>query len=158
MCTQRWRRDDADIRMLELAVRDDGDEADQKTWSMVNQEEKQMLFDEVEPDYFNLNLTKELVTPDMVPIPERYVESEVDEPASPQELEARRRAVARIHNILTRSSGQNVMQQDDMLQSSADQERKISMSYELAAEASRRGKAVAARGSTLPRPYSKSSW
>ena len=62
MCIQRWRRDDADIRMLEHAVRSDGDDADHndETWSTVNQEEKQMTYDEVEPDYFNLNLTKEV--------------------------------------------------------------------------------------------------
>ena len=48
-------------------------------------------------------VSSQLVPPDMVQIPERYVESEADEPASLQELEARRRAVARIHNILTRS-------------------------------------------------------
>ena len=47
----------------------------------------------------NVQLSK----PQKVPIPERYVESDPDEPVSPEELEERSRRAERIKNLLAKS-------------------------------------------------------
>ena len=47
----------------------------------------------------NMQLSK----PRKVPIPERYVESDPDEPLSPEELEERSRRTERIKNLLAKS-------------------------------------------------------
>lgn len=47
----------------------------------------------------NMQLSK----PRKVPIPERYVESDPDEPLSPEELEERSRRAERIKNLLAKS-------------------------------------------------------
>lgn len=45
----------------------------------------------------------QLSKPKKVPIPERYVESDPEEPLSPEELEERSRRAERIKNILAKS-------------------------------------------------------
>jgi len=45
----------------------------------------------------------QLSTPQKVLIPERYVDSEPEEPLSPQEVEERHRKVERIKSILAKS-------------------------------------------------------
>ncbi|XP_029986827.1 pleckstrin homology domain-containing family A member 7 isoform X3 [Sphaeramia orbicularis] len=110
---------------------------------------------DLEPLDYDLDLSKELSKPQKVLIPERYVDSEPEEPLSPQEVEERHRKVERIKSILAKSSVQNlgptvpvdkpevgVVALDSALQ---EQERIITMSYALASEASLKSKLVAAQ-------------
>ncbi|XP_077941324.1 pleckstrin homology domain-containing family A member 7 isoform X17 [Gasterosteus aculeatus] len=110
---------------------------------------------DLEPLDFDLDLNKELSKPQKVLIPERYVDSEPEEPLSPQELEDRHRKVERIKSILAKSSVQNLapgvtldkpevglVALDSALQ---EQERIITMSYALASEASLKSKLVTAQ-------------
>ncbi|XP_056220142.1 pleckstrin homology domain-containing family A member 7 isoform X8 [Seriola aureovittata] len=104
---------------------------------------------------YDVDLNKELSKPQKVLIPERYVDSEPEEPLSPQEVEERHRKVERIKTILAKSSVQNLgpavsvdkpevglVALDSALQ---EQERIITMSYALASEASLKSKLVAAQ-------------
>ncbi|XP_034735239.1 pleckstrin homology domain-containing family A member 7-like isoform X2 [Etheostoma cragini] len=107
---------------------------------------------DVEPLDFGLDISRELSKPQKVPIPERYVESEPDEPPSPEELEERSRRAERIKNLLAKSSYQNIQpsapldfgELDSALQ---QQERIMNVSHALASEASRKSKLVAAKAS-----------
>ncbi|CAB1339277.1 unnamed protein product [Coregonus sp. 'balchen'] len=101
---------------------------------------------------YDLDLSRELAKPQKVLIPERYIDTEPEEPLSPQEVEARHRNMERIKNILAKSSVQilagppvavdkpEVVGLDSALQK---QERIITMSYALASEASLKSKQVA---------------
>ncbi|KAM6950918.1 pleckstrin homology domain-containing family A member 7 isoform 7-T7 [Lycodopsis pacificus] len=110
---------------------------------------------DLEPLDYDLDLNKELSKPQKVLIPERYVDSEPEEPLSPQEVEDRHRKVERIKSILAKSSVQNLaptvtvdkpdvglVALDSALQ---EQERIITMSYALASEASLKSKLVTAQ-------------
>uniref|UniRef100_A0AAX7V300 Pleckstrin homology domain containing, family A member 7b n=1 Tax=Astatotilapia calliptera TaxID=8154 RepID=A0AAX7V300_ASTCA len=138
-----WKREqEFDLQLLERAVQ--GEEA-QGVRSV-----------DLEPLDYDLDLNKELSKPQKVSIPERYVDSEPEEPLSPQEVEERHRKVERIKSILAKSSVQNLapavsaekpeevpVALDSALQ---EQERIITMSYALASEASLKSKLVAERG------------
>uniref|UniRef100_A0A3Q3E0P7 Pleckstrin homology domain containing, family A member 7b n=1 Tax=Labrus bergylta TaxID=56723 RepID=A0A3Q3E0P7_9LABR len=91
---------------------------------------------DLEPLDYDLDLKKELSKPQKVLIPERYVDSEPEEPLSPQEVEERHRKVERIKNILP---DVGLVALDSALQ---EQERIITMSYALASEASLKSKLV----------------
>ncbi|XP_055755723.1 pleckstrin homology domain-containing family A member 7-like isoform X5 [Salvelinus fontinalis] len=103
---------------------------------------------------YDLDLSRELAKPQKVLIPERYIDTEPEEPLSPQEVEARHRNMERIKNILAKSSVQilagpyvavdkpEVLGLDSAL---LKQERIITMSYALASEASLKSKQVAAK-------------
>ncbi|XP_076585044.1 pleckstrin homology domain-containing family A member 7 isoform X3 [Chaetodon auriga] len=108
---------------------------------------------DLEPLDYDVDLNKELSKPQKVLIPERYIDSEPEEPLSPQEVEDRHRKVERIKSILAKSSVQNLASAvpvdkpevglvalDSALQ---EQERIITMSYALASEASLKSKLVA---------------
>ncbi|KAK5874023.1 hypothetical protein PBY51_019009 [Eleginops maclovinus] len=110
---------------------------------------------DLEPLDYDLDLNKELSKPQKVLIPERYVDSEPEEPLSPQEVEDRYRKVERIKSILAKSSVHNLaptvtmdkpevglVALDSALQ---EQERIITMSYALASEASLKSKLVTAQ-------------
>ncbi|XP_078112696.1 pleckstrin homology domain-containing family A member 7-like isoform X2 [Sander vitreus] len=107
---------------------------------------------DVEPLDYDLDISRELSKPRKVPIPERYVESDPDEPPSPEELEERSRRAQRIKNLLAKSSYQNIQpsapldfgELDSALQ---QQERIMNVSHALASEASRKSKLVAAKAS-----------
>ncbi|XP_058500448.1 pleckstrin homology domain-containing family A member 7-like isoform X4 [Solea solea] len=105
---------------------------------------------DIEPLDYDLDISLELAKPRKVPIPERYVESEPEEPASPEELEERYRRAERIKNILAKSSVQNIQQSASLDFSELDsalkqQERIMNVSHTLASEASRKSKLVAAK-------------
>uniref|UniRef100_UPI00398F3D35 pleckstrin homology domain-containing family A member 7 isoform X3 n=1 Tax=Pristiophorus japonicus TaxID=55135 RepID=UPI00398F3D35 len=113
---------------------------------------------DVEPLDYDLDLSKELSKPDMVLIPERYIEMEPEEPLTYEEREARRRKVQKIKNILAKlsvqdvqsgvnNSSENSLDLDSHLQ---ERERIITMSYALASEASQRSKMVAAQQQVHP--------
>uniref|UniRef100_A0A3P9K0N5 Pleckstrin homology domain containing, family A member 7a n=1 Tax=Oryzias latipes TaxID=8090 RepID=A0A3P9K0N5_ORYLA len=105
---------------------------------------------DVEPLDYDLDISRELSMPDKVLIPERYVESDPEEPPSPEELQERSRRAERIKSLLTKSSYQNMQppapldlrEMDSALQ---QQERIMSVSHMLASEASRKSKLVAAK-------------
>uniref|UniRef100_A0A087XKG6 Pleckstrin homology domain containing A7 n=1 Tax=Poecilia formosa TaxID=48698 RepID=A0A087XKG6_POEFO len=105
---------------------------------------------DLEPLEYDLDLSKELCKPQKVLIPERYVDSEPEDPLSPQEVEERHRKVERIKSILAKSSMMSVEKPevgqvalDSALQ---EQERIITMSYALASEASLKSKLVTVEG------------
>ncbi|XP_028304386.1 pleckstrin homology domain-containing family A member 7-like isoform X8 [Gouania willdenowi] len=107
---------------------------------------------DIEPLDYDLDISRELSKPRKVPIPERYVESDPEEPLSPEEEEERCRRTERIKNLLAKSSYQNIhpsapldfCELDSALQ---QQERIMSVSHALASEASQKSKQVAARAS-----------
>ncbi|XP_025761874.1 pleckstrin homology domain-containing family A member 7 [Oreochromis niloticus] len=145
-----WKREqEFDLQLLERAVQ--GEEA-QGVRSVQAPPTHEV---DLEPLDYDLDLNKELSKPQKVSIPERYVDSEPEEPLSPQEVEERHRKVERIKSILAKSSVQNLapavsaekpeevpVALDSALQ---EQERIITMSYALASEASLKSKLVAAQ-------------
>uniref|UniRef100_A0A3Q2ZVK7 Pleckstrin homology domain containing, family A member 7a n=1 Tax=Kryptolebias marmoratus TaxID=37003 RepID=A0A3Q2ZVK7_KRYMA len=105
---------------------------------------------DVEPLDYDLDISRELSKPQKVSIPERYVESDPEEPLSPEELEERSRRAQRIKNLLAKSSVQNMQPSAPLDFSELDsalqqQERIMSVSQALASEASRKSKLVAAK-------------
>uniref|UniRef100_A0A1A8EGM7 Pleckstrin homology domain containing, family A member 7a n=1 Tax=Nothobranchius kadleci TaxID=1051664 RepID=A0A1A8EGM7_NOTKA len=117
-------------------------------WMMVTARRVREL--DLEPLDYDLDISRELSKPEKVLIPERYVESDPEEPLSPEEVEERSRRAERIKNLLAKSSVQ-IMQPsappdftelDSALQ---QQERIMSVSHALASEASRKSKLVAAK-------------
>ncbi|KAM3609597.1 uncharacterized protein V6R79_017630 [Siganus canaliculatus] len=103
---------------------------------------------DVEPLDYNLDISRELSKPQKVPIPERYVESDSEEPLTPEELEERSRRAQRIKNLLAKSSVQNIQPSSSLDFSELDsalqqQERIMDASQALASEASRKSKLVA---------------
>ncbi|XP_034541378.1 pleckstrin homology domain-containing family A member 7-like [Notolabrus celidotus] len=103
---------------------------------------------DVEPLEFNLDISRELAKPQKVFIPERYIESDSEEPLSPEELEERSRRAERIKNLLTKSSVQNIQPSAPLDFGELDsalhqQERIMNVSQALASEASRKSKLVA---------------
>ncbi|XP_029909289.1 pleckstrin homology domain-containing family A member 7-like isoform X2 [Myripristis murdjan] len=107
---------------------------------------------DLEPLDYDLDISRELAKPQKVPIPERYIESDPEEPLSPEEVEERSRKAERIKNLLAKSSVQNI-QPSSGLSAEVDfseldsalqqQERIMSVSHALASEASRKSKLVA---------------
>ncbi|XP_012509882.1 PREDICTED: pleckstrin homology domain-containing family A member 6-like [Propithecus coquereli] len=112
---------------------------------------------DLEPQDYDLDISRELSKPEKVSIPERYVELDPEEPPSLEELQARYRKAEKIRNILARSSmcnlqpttsGQDRSSVADLDSQLQEQERIINISYALASEASQRSKQVA--GSARP--------
>ncbi|XP_071014158.1 pleckstrin homology domain-containing family A member 7-like isoform X3 [Oncorhynchus clarkii lewisi] len=168
-----WRREqEFDLQLLERAVQ--GEEArgvvqgeecpaehsdrprsQSDEWLTLRSTATSTLTQEVDPETldYDLDLSRELAKPQKVLIPERYIDTEPEEPLSPQEVEARHRNMERIKNILAKSSVQilagpsvavdqpEVVGLDSAL---LKQERIITMSYALASEASLKSKQVAA--------------
>uniref|UniRef100_A0A671YFN8 Pleckstrin homology domain containing, family A member 7a n=1 Tax=Sparus aurata TaxID=8175 RepID=A0A671YFN8_SPAAU len=102
---------------------------------------------DVEPFDYDLDISRELSKPQKVPIPERYVESDSEEPLSPEEQEERFRRAERIKNLLAKSSVQNIQPSSLLDFSELDsalqqQERIMNVSQALASEASRKSKLV----------------
>ncbi|KAM8939666.1 pleckstrin homology domain-containing family A member 7 [Pelodytes ibericus] len=151
-----WKREqEFDFQLLERAARGAEDRNhDGGDWMMVKAVHVTEL--DLEPEEYDLDISKELATPDKVSIPERYIDLEPEEPLSTEELEARYRQVEKIKNLLARSSVHNL--QTSLYpeeQGPADlgfqreaQERMITISYALASEASQRSKQVAAHAVT----------
>ncbi|KAM6973352.1 pleckstrin homology domain-containing family A member 7 [Aplochiton taeniatus] len=107
---------------------------------------------DLEPIDYDLDLSRELSMPQKVPIPERYVESDPDDPITPEEREERSRRADRIKNILAKSNVQKMQRSSgvcdpvdfsDLESVLQQQERIMSVSQALASEASRKSKLVA---------------
>ncbi|XP_025030202.1 pleckstrin homology domain-containing family A member 7 isoform X1 [Python bivittatus] len=149
-----WKREqEFDLQLLERAVC-----TEQKmgnNWLKI--EPVAVTETDLEPEDYNLDISKELSKPEKVAIPERYVEMEPEDPLTPEELAARHRKAEKIRHILTKSSMHNLQppSQDKYNSSNLDsqlheQERIITISYALASEASQRSKEVAAPQLTYP--------
>ncbi|KFP31620.1 Pleckstrin homology domain-containing family A member 7, partial [Colius striatus] len=143
-----WKREqEFDLQLLERAIR--GEDKDEKEWLKV--QPVAVTETDLEPQDYDLDISRELSKPEKVAIPERYVELEPEEPLSTEELAARQRKAEKIKNILTKSSMHNLqptVAQDkhnsvDLDSQLQEQERIITISYALASEASQRSKEVA---------------
>uniref|UniRef100_W5M597 Pleckstrin homology domain containing, family A member 7a n=1 Tax=Lepisosteus oculatus TaxID=7918 RepID=W5M597_LEPOC len=166
-----WKREqEFDLQLLERAAWGGGGGDDNDAKKKEEEEERTREQEEewltvhavpmkeldLEPQDYDLDISRELSKPEKVPIPERYVETEPEEPLSIQEMEARHRKVERIKSILAKSSVQNVQPAitvdkpdfTDLDSALQEQERIITMSYALASEASQRSKQVAAKAAT----------
>ncbi|XP_063802524.1 pleckstrin homology domain-containing family A member 7 isoform X3 [Pseudophryne corroboree] len=145
-----WKREqEFDFQLLERAARDAEDrEREDNDW--VHAKAIHVTELDLEPQDYDMDISKELSTPDKVEIPERYIEMDPEEPLSREELDARYRKVEKIKNILARSSVHNLQPAPEELGPAdlgvqmQEQERMITISYALASEASQRSKQVAA--------------
>uniref|UniRef100_A0A3B4VIM7 Pleckstrin homology domain containing A5 n=1 Tax=Seriola dumerili TaxID=41447 RepID=A0A3B4VIM7_SERDU len=126
-------------------------------------EEIARLKEASQADHFNVD--RELSVPDKVLIPERYVESDPDEALSPEQEADKQRKVDRIKALIAKNSMQNVLpsmalspeEETEEEVTVQEKEKMINISYELAAEASKRSKLVAVKSlssSSPPLPQS----
>uniref|UniRef100_A0A8B9ZUP8 Pleckstrin homology domain containing A7 n=1 Tax=Anas zonorhyncha TaxID=75864 RepID=A0A8B9ZUP8_9AVES len=145
-----WKREqEFDLQLLERAIR--GEDKDENEWLKVQPIAVTVTETDLEPQDYDLDISRELSKPEKVAIPERYVELEPEEPLSTEELAARQRKAEKIKSILTKSSMHNLqpaIAQDkhnsvDLDSQLQEQERIITISYALASEASQRSKEVA---------------
>ncbi|XP_043757943.1 pleckstrin homology domain-containing family A member 7 isoform X5 [Cervus elaphus] len=152
-----WKREqDFDLQLLERAVQGDRKDKEENGWLKVQAMPVTEL--DLEPQDYDVDISRELSKPEKVSIPERYVELDPEEPPSLEELQARYRKAEKIRNILTRSSMCNLQPTASQDQNSVadldsqlqEQERIINISYALASEASQRSKQVAAQAVTDP--------
>ncbi|XP_016536050.1 pleckstrin homology domain-containing family A member 5-like isoform X10 [Poecilia formosa] len=161
MKSQMRRRDEvmsSDIQELEASLRHQNLVREQETPA----EEIARLKESSQDDHFNLD--RELSVPDKVLIPERYIESDPEEPLSPEQEADKRRKVDRIKALIAKNSMANVLPSlalspEDMNEEEVtvqEKEKMINISYELAAEASKRSKLVAVKSlsSSSPPPQS----
>nr|XP_009683024.1 PREDICTED: pleckstrin homology domain-containing family A member 7 isoform X1 [Struthio camelus australis] len=148
-----WKREqEFDLQLLERVIR--GEDKDENNWLKI--QPVAITETDLEPQDYDLDISRELSKPEKVAIPERYVELEPEEPLSTEELAARQRKAEKIKNILTKSSMHNLqptIAQDkhssvDLDSQLQEQERIITISYTLASEASQRSKEVAAKAVT----------
>ncbi|XP_061773687.1 pleckstrin homology domain-containing family A member 5-like isoform X4 [Nerophis ophidion] len=107
----------------------------------------------------SFNVDRELSVPDKVLIPERYVESDPEEALSPEQQADKQRKVDRIKALIARNSMQNVIPnvalspvETEEMVAMQEKEKIINISYELAAEASKRSKLVAVKSPSSSSP------
>ncbi|PNI79148.1 PLEKHA7 isoform 1 [Pan troglodytes] len=152
-----WKREqDFDLQLLERVVQGEKKDKEENGWLKVQAMPVTEL--DLEPQDYDLDISRELSKPEKVSIPERYVELDPEEPPSLEELQARYRKAEKIRNILARSSMCNLQPTSGQDQNSVadldlqlqEQERIINISYALASEASQRSKQVAAQAVTDP--------
>ncbi|XP_051494816.1 pleckstrin homology domain-containing family A member 6 isoform X6 [Apus apus] len=153
---------EVDISDLEAALRS---EEPGKVYETPQEEIARLRKMELEPQHYDVDINKELSTPDKVLIPERYIELEPDTPLSPEEMKEKQKKVERIKTLIAKSSLQNVIPlgegevdtpQDPETQLQ-EQEKRIEISCALAAEASRRGRMLSAQCATPSPPTSPAS-
>nr|XP_020140038.1 pleckstrin homology domain-containing family A member 6 isoform X16 [Microcebus murinus] len=151
---------EVDISNLEAALR--AEEPGGQAYETPREEIARLRKMELEPQHYDVDITKELSTPDKVLIPERYIDLEPDTPLSPEELKEKQKKVERIKTLIAKSSMQSVVpvgegDSVDVPQDSEsqlqEQEKRIEISCALATEASRRGRMLSGeRGWASPRP------
>uniref|UniRef100_A0A3Q4G1X3 Pleckstrin homology domain containing A5 n=1 Tax=Neolamprologus brichardi TaxID=32507 RepID=A0A3Q4G1X3_NEOBR len=156
------RRDEvisSDIQELEASLRQQEVVGEQETPA----EEIARLKESSQADHFNVD--RELSVPDKVLIPERYIESDPEEALSPEQEADKQRKVDRIKALIAKNSMQNVLpslalspeEETEEEVTVQEKEKMINISYELAAEASKRSKLVAVKSlssSSPPHPQS----
>ncbi|KAG3285660.1 pleckstrin homology domain containing A7, transcript variant X5 [Ictidomys tridecemlineatus] len=155
----KWKREqDFDLQLLDRAMQGERKDKEENGWLKVQALPVTEL--DLEPQDYDLDISRELSKPEKVSIPERYVELDPEEPPSLEELQARYRKAEKIRNILARSSmcnlqptsGQDRNSLADLDSQLQEQERIINISYALASEASQRSKQVAAQQLALLPP------
>ncbi|KAF7663985.1 hypothetical protein LDENG_00192790 [Lucifuga dentata] len=159
--SQMRRRDEVmscDIQELEASLRQQEVVREQETPA----EEIARLKEASQIDQFNVD--RELSVPEKVLIPERYVESDPEEALSPEQEADKQRKVDRIKALIAKNSMQNVLpsialspeEEAEEEATVQEKEKMINISYELAAEASKRSKLVAVKSlssSSPPLPH-----
>uniref|UniRef100_A0A8C8GNT5 PH domain-containing protein n=1 Tax=Oncorhynchus tshawytscha TaxID=74940 RepID=A0A8C8GNT5_ONCTS len=159
-CRQRDEVMSSDILELEASLRKQEVFREQETPA----EEIARLKEASHTDHYNMD--RELSVPEKVLIPERYVESDPEEALSPEQEAGKQTKVDRIKALIDKNSMQNVLSHPSGVLSpeeeatAQEQEKMINISYELAAEASKRSKLVAVHSwssSPLPEPQPSSS-
>ncbi|XP_073328351.1 pleckstrin homology domain-containing family A member 5-like isoform X3 [Pagrus major] len=156
--SQMRRRGDvisSDIDQLEASLRQQEVVREQETPA----EEIARLKEASQADHINMD--RELSVPDKVLIPERYVESDPEEALSPEQEADKQRKVDRIKALIAKNSMQNVLpslalspeEDTEEVVTVQEKEKMINISYELAAEASKRSKLVAAQALASVKTY-----
>ncbi|XP_052056008.1 pleckstrin homology domain-containing family A member 6 isoform X1 [Apodemus sylvaticus] len=155
---------EVDISNLEAALR--AEEPGGQAYETPQEEIARLRKMEMEPQHYDVDISKELSTPDKVLIPERYIDVEPDTPLSPEELKEKQKKVERIKTLIAKSSMQNVVpigegDSVDVPQDSEsqlqEQEKRIEISCALATEASRRGRMLSVQCATPSPPTSPAS-
>ncbi|XP_034032167.1 pleckstrin homology domain-containing family A member 5-like isoform X3 [Thalassophryne amazonica] len=156
--SQMRRRDEvmsSDIQELETSLRQQEVVREQETPA----EEIARLKEASQTDDFNMD--RELSVPEKVLIPERYMETDPEEVLSPEEEADKQKKVDRIKALIAKNSMQcalpamTLSPEEETEEETAVQEKEkmINMSYELAAEASKRSKLVAAQALASVKSY-----
>ncbi|XP_045931680.1 pleckstrin homology domain-containing family A member 6 [Micropterus dolomieu] len=145
---RRLTAHEIDIKDLEAAVRGQGQES---PWEEI----ARLRRSQVEPEHYDLDISKELMAPDKVVIPERYLDVEDNIPLSPEEQKEKQKKLERIKTLIAKSNLQNVVPlldgpveggaQASSQQQLQEQEKRIEISCALAAEASRRSRLLSAQ-------------
>lgn len=155
---------EVDISNLEAALR--AEEPGGQAYETPREEIARLRKMELEPQHYDVDIHKELSTPDKVLIPERYIDLEPDTPLSPEELKEKQKKVERIKTLIAKSSMQNVVPvgEGDLVDVPQDsesqlqeQEKRIEISCALATEASRRGRMLSVQCATPSPPTSPAS-
>ncbi|XP_068567908.1 pleckstrin homology domain-containing family A member 6 isoform X3 [Cebidichthys violaceus] len=150
---RRLTAHEIDIKDLEVAVRGQGQESPREEIARLRRLKN-------EPEPYNLDISKELGSPDKVLIPERYLDVEESAPLSPEEQKEKQKKVERIKTLIAKSNLQNMVPLlDGPVESGApvssqqqlqEQEKRIEISCALAAEASRRSRLLSAQCAPSP--------
>ncbi|XP_069008847.1 pleckstrin homology domain-containing family A member 6 isoform X4 [Embiotoca jacksoni] len=148
---RRLTAHEIDIKDLEAAVRGPGLESPRDEIARLRRLQ-------VEPEIYDIS--RELVAPDKVVIPERYLDVEDDTPLSPEEQKEKQKKLERIKTLIAKSNLQNVVPLLDgpveagasanSQQQLQEQEKRIEISCALAAEASRRSRLLSAQCASSP--------
>ncbi|XP_073073186.1 pleckstrin homology domain-containing family A member 6 isoform X6 [Manis javanica] len=155
---------EVDISNLEAALR--AEEPGGQAYETPREEIARLRKMELEPQHYDVDISKGLSTPDKVFIPERYIDLEPDMPLSPEELKEKQKKVERIKTLIAKSSMQNVVPigEGDLVDVPQDsesqlqeQEKRIEISCALATEASRRGRMLSVQCATPSPPTSPAS-
>ncbi|XP_058396252.1 pleckstrin homology domain-containing family A member 6 isoform X1 [Diceros bicornis minor] len=155
---------EVDISNLEAALR--AEEPGGQAYETPREEIARLRKMELEPQHYDVDINKELSTPDKVLIPERYIDLEPDTPLSPEELKEKQKKVERIKTLIAKSSMQNVVPigEGDLVDVPQDsesqlqeQEKRIEISCALATEASRRGRMLSVQCASPSPPTSPAS-
>ncbi|XP_038869001.1 pleckstrin homology domain-containing family A member 6 isoform X3 [Salvelinus namaycush] len=156
---RRLTAHEVDIKDLEAAVRGGGLQESPR------EEIARLRRLQMEPDYYDLDISKELCAPNKVLIPERYLDVEPNTPLSPEEQKEKQKKVERIKTLIAKSNLQNVVplldgptegggphHHGNPEQKIQEQEKRIEISCALAAEASRRSRLLSAQCAPSPPP------
>ncbi|XP_067444631.1 pleckstrin homology domain-containing family A member 6 isoform X3 [Thunnus thynnus] len=140
---RRLTAHEIDIKDLEAAVRGPGLESPREEIARLRRLQ-------VEPEHYDLDINKELMAPDKVLIPERYLDVDDTSPLSPEEQKEKQKKLERIKTLIAKSNLQNMVPLLDgpveggasvsSQQQLQEQEKRIEISCALAAEASRRSR------------------
>ncbi|XP_061542960.1 pleckstrin homology domain-containing family A member 6 isoform X10 [Phycodurus eques] len=150
---RRQTAHEIDIKDLEAAVRGQGLESPREEIARLRRLQ-------IEPEHYDLDINKELMAPDKVVIPERYLDMEDNTPLSPEEQKEKQKKLERIKTLIAKSNLQNVVPVLDgpveggasvnSQQQLQEQQKRIEISCALAAEASRRSRLLSAQCAPEP--------